>query len=64
MLFQESLYRRCPYCGKAFEALVDTSEEEQSYYEDCPACCAPILFVVQCDAQGNLSYLELRTDRE
>ena len=32
----------CPYCGERFEAVVDTSEGDANYIEDCPVCCRPI----------------------
>jgi hypothetical protein len=36
----------CPYCGEIINILIDTSVEEQQYFEDCSVCCAPILFDV------------------
>lgn len=33
----------CPYCLEKISMLLDTSiEEQQSYIEDCEACCNPI----------------------
>ncbi|MET0044529.1 MAG: CPXCG motif-containing cysteine-rich protein, partial [Candidatus Thiodiazotropha sp. 6PLUC3] len=32
----------CPYCGEMNEILVDRSETEQSYIEDCSVCCSPM----------------------
>jgi hypothetical protein len=32
----------CPYCGEAFEALVDPGAGDAGYVEDCPVCCRPI----------------------
>jgi transcription elongation factor Elf1 len=34
----------CPYCGESFVALVDWSEGETSYIQDCEVCCQPIVF--------------------
>lgn len=34
----------CPYCGESFIALVDWSEGETSYIQDCEVCCQPIRF--------------------
>ncbi len=42
----------CPYCGERFEAVIDCSESEQSYIEDCWVCCRPISFTVYIDEQG------------
>jgi hypothetical protein len=39
----------CPFCGETFTALIDCSENDQSYVEDCFVCCRPILFVVHCE---------------
>ncbi|MCW8885721.1 MAG: CPXCG motif-containing cysteine-rich protein [Motiliproteus sp.] len=54
----------CPYCGEGFSTAVDCSLEQQSYYEDCQVCCAPILFQVNCDHRGALLTLEVKTDSE
>ncbi len=32
----------CPYCGEIIKLLIDCSEPEQSYIEDCQVCCRPI----------------------
>jgi hypothetical protein len=39
----------CPYCGETFTTLIDTSESEQSYIEDCFVCCRPIQFDIRCE---------------
>jgi len=36
----------CPYCGEAFEAVVDQSAGAQQYVEDCYVCCRPIIFEI------------------
>ncbi|MFA5983656.1 MAG: CPXCG motif-containing cysteine-rich protein [Methylococcaceae bacterium] len=46
MFGQEQHFCSCPYCGESITVLIDTSIDEQSYYEDCQVCCAPILFSV------------------
>jgi hypothetical protein len=43
----------CPFCGEEFTIVVDCSEEEQSYIEDCYVCCRPIQFQIRC-ANGEL----------
>ena len=40
----------CPFCGETFTIVVDCSESEQSYVEDCYVCCRPIVFRITCDA--------------
>jgi hypothetical protein len=33
----------CPHCGEAINLTLDLSIPEQSYIEDCPVCCKPML---------------------
>lgn len=51
----ESFTIECPYCGEAFETLLDLSAGSASYIEDCRVCCQPIEFDVQIDEEGGLS---------
>ncbi len=37
----------CPHCWESIELTVDTSVAEQSYIEDCPVCCRPMLVSVR-----------------
>jgi hypothetical protein len=54
---------QCPYCGEAFETLIDLSGGSARYVEDCPVCCRPIELQLEIDEQGQLSGLTLlRTD--
>jgi transcription elongation factor Elf1 len=32
----------CPHCGHHIRVSVDATNGDQSFYEDCPACCCPI----------------------
>lgn len=32
----------CPYCWETISMLLDDSEEESEYIEDCEVCCRPI----------------------
>ena len=36
----------CPYCGELIDVLIESSEVDQEYIEDCQVCCRPILFTV------------------
>jgi hypothetical protein len=36
----------CPYCGEEIDVLIDCSEQQQEYIEDCQVCCRPIRFQV------------------
>lgn len=43
----------CPYCGETISILVDHSEDEQEYVEDCQVCCRPIVLNVFIDNGGD-----------
>ena len=60
-LLERDIY--CPYCGELQTVLIDTSEEEQTYIEDCQVCCRPIDFVVSIDNQGDV-VVEVRHENE
>jgi hypothetical protein len=47
----------CPHCGEGIEIVLDLSEPEQSYIEDCSVCCRPINVRVSA-ADGELIDLE------
>jgi transcription elongation factor Elf1 len=32
----------CPHCWQTISMILDLSNEEQSYVEDCEVCCNPI----------------------
>ncbi|WP_422107515.1 CPXCG motif-containing cysteine-rich protein [Winogradskyella sp.] len=38
----EEYFFQCPYCWEQISMLVDTSQNLQSYVEDCEICCNPI----------------------
>jgi transcription elongation factor Elf1 len=52
----------CPYCGESIVVLVDPSDMDQEYIEDCQVCCRPINFSVTSDSNGELSVLAYRED--
>ncbi len=45
----------CPYCGEIINVLVDPSDLDQQYIEDCQVCCQPINFNVSESVTGELS---------
>ena len=49
----------CPHCWETINLTLDLSVPEQSYVEDCPVCCKPML-VSYCADDGELA--ELRVD--
>jgi len=36
----------CPYCNEIITLLIDCSQSQQSYTEDCFVCCRPIVVIV------------------
>ena len=45
----------CPYCGEVINVLIDSSDTEQQYIEDCQVCCQPINFLISQAENGELS---------
>ncbi|OEF25743.1 CPXCG motif-containing cysteine-rich protein [Vibrio rumoiensis] len=44
----------CPYCGERLDVLIDPSDCDQQYIEDCQVCCKPINFLVSEGMDGEL----------
>ena len=44
----------CPYCGETIKILIDSSDMEQQYIEDCQVCCKPINILVSESVNGEL----------
>jgi len=53
----------CPYCGESISVLVDDSQPEQSYVEDCQVCCRPIVMDVAVDLDGDVT-VSARSENE
>jgi Cysteine-rich CPXCG len=62
MQFQRETLINCPYCGEPLDVLIDDSSGEQTYYEDCQVCCAPILFTLTEDEFGDIQIDVKRDD--
>ncbi|MEX1057817.1 MAG: CPXCG motif-containing cysteine-rich protein [Natronospirillum sp.] len=39
----------CPYCDATQTIILDPSEPEQEYTEDCQVCCHPMVLTVHLD---------------
>ncbi|HKE44776.1 MAG TPA: CPXCG motif-containing cysteine-rich protein [Steroidobacteraceae bacterium] len=37
---------QCPHCGEEIQVVIDATEAEQSYIEDCSVCCRPIMLTI------------------
>jgi hypothetical protein len=48
----------CPHCWEIIDLTLDLSVPEQSYIEDCPVCCKPML-VSYVAADGELGDLKV-----
>lgn len=40
---------QCPFCGQAFEILVDVDLPRQKFITDCEICCRPMEISVGCE---------------
>ena len=50
-MFQSEADIGCPYCGEQLTVLIDPSEPDQEYIEDCQVCCRPIVLRVTTDPE-------------
>ena len=46
---------QCPFCGQAFDLVVDTSVASQRFTTDCEVCCRPFEVFVECEPVEILS---------
>lgn len=49
----------CPYCWERISIILDPSEKESSYIEDCEVCCRPIEITFRFDGE-DLVHFEAR----
>ena len=52
----------CPYCGETIEVLIDPSDQDQQYIEDCQVCCQPITFVITTEAGSVTVFVRTEND--
>ena len=50
----EEYFFQCPHCWEDISMLIDMSQHQQIYIEDCEVCCNPIQLGVQTDGQNML----------
>ena len=53
---------QCPYCWETIEIVIDPSESEQHYIEDCSVCCRPIQLQVSVTKKGKYKVKALSDD--
>ncbi len=54
----------CPHCGHRIRITLDTSNGDQEFYDDCPACCNAIHLSFHVDTQHNNVQLFVDADDE
>lgn len=42
----EEHFFQCPYCWESISMLIDVSQRQQNYIEDCEICCNPIQLTI------------------
>ncbi len=42
----QSATLQCPYCWEQIDVMVDCSDMDQEYVEDCSVCCSPVIISV------------------
>ncbi len=45
----EEVNEYCPYCGEGIQLLVDYTETDCHYIEDCQVCCRPMVIALRSD---------------
>jgi hypothetical protein len=50
----------CPHCGESINLTLDLSVSQQSYVEDCPVCCRPMLVSLRA-TDGELEDLQVES---
>jgi len=53
----DEYFFQCPYCWEQISMLIDTSQTQQMYIEDCEICCNPIQISVSVENQEIVSFL-------
>jgi len=46
---------QCPYGGRRFELVIDTSIPSQRFATDCEVCCRPFEVIAECEPGEILS---------
>ncbi len=52
----DEYFFQCPYCWEQISMLIDTSQNHQSYIEDCEICCNPIQVSVTTENQEIIGF--------
>jgi len=52
----DEYFFQCPYCWEQISMLIDTSQSQQTYIEDCEICCNPIQLAVVSENQQIIQF--------
>jgi len=52
----DEYFFQCPYCWEQISMLIDVSQPNQSYIEDCEICCNPIEVSIIAENQEIVSF--------
>ncbi|MBC2844615.1 CPXCG motif-containing cysteine-rich protein [Winogradskyella flava] len=52
----EEYFFQCPYCWEQISMLIDVSQHQQEYIEDCEICCNPIQLSVTTENQEVIGF--------
>ena len=53
----------CPVCGESNYVAVDPSGGRiQTFVEDCPVCCRPLVFATQIDRDGDAYVVRVESE--
>ena len=52
----EEHFFQCPYCWESISMLIDNSQSQQRYIEDCEVCCNPIQILITTENQEITSF--------
>ena len=52
----EEYFFQCPHCWEQISMLIDTSQNQQTYIEDCEICCNPIQISVTTENQHIINF--------
>jgi len=53
----EEHFFQCPYCWEQISMLIDVSQNNQKYIEDCEICCNPIQLSLTVENQEITSFI-------
>jgi len=46
----------CPYCWQRISMILDSSEEDNDYIEDCEVCCRPIELIFKLSSDRLINF--------